>query len=358
MHIKIILGNVHHNRNLSDFRLFHAGQFDESIDTDEDVEMKKGKVTQDLVMNEVEMLSVDKNHRDHPTKSNSDEIQSQGVGQQESIKMIKVRDTASNEVFGPRSGIEKDNISQPQVSQTCTKTLKSEMGKGKMNEKKGVSLCRKRCRQDNEECDSQWNLSFVSGSGGAQAKTLIKYAEDEALDGMLQRHTKKSTIPKVLDLVMCKNMVPGNFPLAKWPIKDYAKELKHMHSLKEFSLKYSPNKKGIIHPYVGFSSIKIPANEFDEYVAKEFFSCDLPSKGFLKFGSSIGISKLQILVNDEATVILTFSPKGWNRCGHRLGSGHCLKPEINACKCDLECCRGKWSDEEWLAVLDQYKKSK
>ena len=336
MHIKIVHGNFHHRHTLLDFKLFADGQFDEAVE---------------------------ENTTTSHNESKNDNINSDEILEKDSVKMTEVKDAVSDEVLGPKSapevpGIEKvkNNISQPLKSKTFEK--KYDIGKEEKKGKKGVSLHMKRFREDDEECDSQWNVLFLSGGGGARAKTRIKYAEDEALDGMLQRHTTKSTIPKILDLTMCKNMAPGNFPLAKWPIKDYAKELKQMKSLKEFSLTYSPNVKGIVHPYVNFSTVKIPANEFDEYVDKEFFSCDLPSKGFLKFASSVGISKLQVLLNGEAIVVLTFSPKGWNKCGHRLGSGHCRKPEINPCKCDLDCCRGKWSDEEWFTVLNQFPKSK
>ena len=40
------------------------------------------------------------------------------------------------------------------------------------------SLHMKRFREDDEESDSQWNLLFLSGGGGARAKTRIKYAEE------------------------------------------------------------------------------------------------------------------------------------------------------------------------------------
>jgi len=267
MHIKIVHGKFYHHHTLVDFRLFADGQFDEFIDTDKDE-----------TMNQVKMVAVDENPSNNLTTSKTVDIHSDGICQKDSIKMTEIKDAESDGVLVPKSALEvhaiekiNDNISQPLKSETFEK--KCDIGKEKKNEEKGVSLHMKRFREDDEECDSQWNLSFLSGGGGAQAKTLIKYAEDEALDGMLQRHTKKSTIPKILDLTICKNMAPGNFPLAKWPIKDYAKELKHMKSLKEFSLTYSPNVKGIIHPYVNFSTVKIPANEFDEFVDKEFSSC-------------------------------------------------------------------------------------
>lgn len=216
----------------------------------------------------------------------------------------------------------------------------------------------KRWRPENEETESQWNIYFMPVGGGIPQKSLMKYAEDEALDGMLQRHTKKSDIPKTFELTMCKAMVPGNFALGKWPIKKQAKELKNMETLKEFCSAFSPNKNGIIHPYVHLSSVKIPLDDFNEYVKKEFSNWKLQSKGFLTFSSSIGISKTQALFKGKIMVILTFLPVSWNKCGHRLFSSHCRKPEIIPRKCDLVCCSGKWSDTEWSTVLTQYGKKK
>jgi hypothetical protein len=204
--------------------------------------------------------------------------------------------------------------------------------------------------QDLSEVSSDWNLHLKPGAGGIIAFTQLQNLEKDAIDGLLQNHSKKSYSRTSLQLTMCKGMPGSKFALAKWVVSTKCKELNLMESLATLSSSFNPNTNGIVHPYMKFSSVKIPRQELEEYVKDHFKN----PRGFLVFTSSIGMTKSKINVKDKEMVTLRFSPKAWNKNGHRLSCAHQRKPIIEAVKCKSSCCHGKWSDEEWCDVVKQF----
>jgi len=203
---------------------------------------------------------------------------------------------------------------------------------------------------DVSELASDWNLHFKSGAGGVVAFNNLQTPEKDAVDGLLQMHSKKSHARVALKLTMCKGMPGSKCPLAKWHVNTKCKELKLMENLVNLCSKFNPNTNGILHPYLKFSSVKLPRTELDEFVETHFKN----RRGFLVFTSSIGMSKSKINVKEKSMAVLRFSPKAWNKNGHRLSCAHQRKPIIEPVQCELDCCKGKWDDAEWLDVKKQF----
>jgi len=212
-------------------------------------------------------------------------------------------------------------------------------------------LSRITLEEDNtSEVASDWNLHLKPGAGGIVAFTKQQKLEKDAIDGLLQKHSKKSYSLVELELTMCKGVVGTKCALAKWTVNTKCKELKLMESLVNLCNKFNPNTNGILHPYLKFSSVKIPCAELEEFVETNFKN----RRGFLVFTSSIGMSKSKTNVKDKEMAVLRFSPKAWNRNGHRLSCSHQRKPIIKPVKCNLDCCKGQWDDAEWLDIKKQF----
>jgi len=174
------------------------------------------------------------------------------------------------------------------------------------------------------EVASDWNLHFKSGAGGVVAFTKQQNLEKDAIDGLLHKHSKKSHARVGMKLTMCKGMLGSKCALAKWAVSTKCKALKLMESLVNLCSKFNPNTNGILHPYLKFSSVKMPHPELDEFVKTHFRN----RRGFLVFTSSIGMSKSKINVKDRGMVVLRFSPKAWSKNGHRLLCARQRKPII------------------------------
>jgi len=200
------------------------------------------------------------------------------------------------------------------------------------------------------EVASDWNLHLKSGASGVVALTEQQNLEKDAIDGLLQKHSKKSYARVGLELTMCKGMLGTKCALAKWAVSAKCKELKLMESLVNLCSNFDPNTNGILHPYLKFSSVKIPRPELEEFVETHFKN----RRGFLVFTSSTGMSKSKTNVKDKEMVVLRFSPKAWNKNGHRLSCAHQRKPIIEPVKCKLDCCKDNWDDVEWLDIKKQF----
>ena len=211
------------------------------------------------------------------------------------------------------------------------------------------TAAKKKEKQDMNEVSSDWNLHLQPRAGGIVALTKLQNLEKDAIDGLLQHHSKKSYAHTNLQLTMCKGMPGSKFALAKWVVSSKCKELKLMESLAVLSGSFNMNTNGIVHPYMKFSSVKIPRNECEEYVEANFKN----PRGFLVFSSSIGMTKSKINIKDKEMIVLRFSPKAWNKNGHRLSCAHQRKPIIEAVKCNSSCCKGLWNDEEWLNIASK-----
>jgi len=214
----------------------------------------------------------------------------------------------------------------------------------------------KRGRQEEEQKEG-WNIDARCHAGGIPAMTG-RHAERDAknarMDQELGTITKKVASPDML-LTYCMDLVPGGVPLAKWPIPDIAKELKIMEDLRLFSTRFSPNTKGIIHPYLKFSSVDIPMDDFDKFVYETFPKWAKKDRAFYNFASSVGLSKLpQINEAGLHVVSLTFCPCAYNNNLARLCTSHGRKPKITPEQCANACCHGKWTPELWQSVLAGY----
>jgi len=238
------------------------------------------------------------------------------------------------------------------------KTVKNMAGKADLNvdivsSKKTSTAVQSRVTleaKNTSEDASDWNLHLKPGAGGVVALTKQQKLEKDAIDGLLQKHTKKWHAPVELKLTMCKGVLGTKCALAQWAVSTKCKELKLMEGLVNLCSKFNPNTNGILHPYLKFSSVKIPRTELDEFVETNFKN----RRGFLVFTSSIGMSKSKINVKDKEMAVLRFSPKAWNKNGHRLSCAHQRKPIIEPVKCNLACCKGQWDDAEWLDVKKQF----
>jgi len=211
----------------------------------------------------------------------------------------------------------------------------------------------KRGRQE-EEQKERWNIDERCHAGGIAAMTarhVERDAKNARMDHQLGTVTKKLASPDML-LIFCMHLVPGGVPLAKWPIPEIAKELKTMEDLRLFSAAFSPNTKGIIHPYLKFSSVDLPMDDFDQFVVKTFPNWAKKNRAFYNFASSVGLSKRpQVNEAGERVVTLTFCPAAYNNNLDRLCTAHGRKPVITPTQCADACCHGKWTPELWQSVL-------
>jgi hypothetical protein len=211
----------------------------------------------------------------------------------------------------------------------------------------------KRGRQEEEQKEG-WNINARCRAGGIPAMTA-RYVEKDAknarMDLQLGTVTKKLASPDIM-LTFCMNVIPGGVPLAKWPIPEIAKELKIMEDLRLFSTGFAPNTRGIIHPYLKFSSVDIPIDDFDNFVLKTFPNWAKKNRAFYNFASSVGLSKCpQVNEAGQRVVTLTFCPPAYNNNLARLCTAHGRKPKITPTQCADACCHGKWTPELWKAVL-------
>jgi hypothetical protein len=211
----------------------------------------------------------------------------------------------------------------------------------------------KRGRQEEEQKDG-WNTNARCHAGGIPAMTahyVKKDAKNARMDFQLGTTTKKLASADMM-LTFCMDLVPGGLPLAKWPIPEIAKELKIMENLRLFSTGFSPNSKGIIHPYLKFSSVDIPIDDFDKFVLKNFPNWAKKNRAFYNFASSVGLSKCpQVNEAGERVVTLTFCPSAYNNNLDRLCTAHGRKPKIIPTQCADACCHGKWTPELWQSVM-------
>jgi len=211
----------------------------------------------------------------------------------------------------------------------------------------------KRGRYEEEQKEG-WNINARCHAGGIPAMTsthLSKDAKIARMDKSLGTVTKKLSSPD-MTLTFCMHVVPGGVPLAKWPIPEIAKELKIMEDLRLFSLDFAPNMKGIIHPYLQFSSVDIPEDDFDNFVIRAFPKWAKKERAFYNFSSSVGLSKTpQINEAGQRVVVLTFCPPAYNNNLARLCTAHGRKPKITPVQCGDACCHGKWTPELWQSVL-------
>jgi len=184
------------------------------------------------------------------------------------------------------------------------------------------TAAKKKEKQDMNEVSSDWNMHLQPGACGIVALTKLQNFEKDAIDGLLQHHSKKSYARTNLQLTMCKGMPGSKFALAKWVVSFKCKELKLIKSLAVTSLSgsFNMNTNGIVHPYMKFSSVKIPRHEFEEYVEANFKN----RRGFLVFSSSIGMTKSKINIKDKEMIVLKFSPKAWKTAFHVLISANQL----------------------------------
>jgi hypothetical protein len=214
--------------------------------------------------------------------------------------------------------------------------------------------------RDVDRSDLLWNVNVRPHSGGIPSNSEQNLEKDalNALMGLNGYMSTKTHAAPSLNVVYCMNVVPGDFPLAKWPINPMAKEFASMEAFKKVAFNFNPNTNGIVHPYLGLSHVKIPVAIFEMFLVATFTTWAKPRRGFYNMASSIGLSiEIQKIPKTaqvgEGTIEMVFSPIAYNKNGYRLCTVHGRKPKITRVKCMEECCKDKWTDAKWATVMNE-----